>query len=88
MRNLRKSGKKSFPGWGKHRRGLFLGGCSWGVVPGNPPGKNRESCFLLNSAENGTLILGKNTTPDFKTFSQEKKEMKKQKKKNNKKKTL
>ena len=35
MRNLRKSGKKSFPGWGKTFEaevvpgGLFLGGCSW-----------------------------------------------------------
>ena len=37
-----------------------------------------ESCFLMRLAENGTQILEKRTTPDFKKFSQEKKKMKKQ----------
>ena len=61
---------------------------SGGLDPGaegpsdDPPGNNRESCFLLKLAKICTLILEKRTTPDFKKFSLGKKEMKKQNEKN------
>ena len=47
-------------------------------MSGDPPGNNRESCLLMKLAENGTLILEKRTTPEFKKFSLGKNKMKKQ----------
>ena len=55
---------------------------SGGLDPDDPPGNNRESCFLLKLAKICTLILEKRITPDFKTFSLGKKKMKKQNEKN------
>ena len=51
-------------------------------TPFTPSITTCESCFPLKLAKLGTLILEKRTTPDFKNFSQEKKEMKKQNEKN------
>ena len=88
MRNLRKSGRTSLPDWGRRplwekrdSRAEVVPGAespSGGVVSGDPPGNNRESCFLLKLAKLGTQILEKRTTPDFKKFSLEKNKMKKQ----------